>query len=83
MTRNPRRVFGAGGGRDAQLRGREDAREGSGVEAGRGRRFGVEADDVEELRDGRRFAEAAQRLTKAGKHVVAVKGGRSRSVRCS
>ena len=34
---------------------------------------------VEELRDGRRFAEAAQRLTKAGKHVVAVKGGRSRA----
>lgn len=34
---------------------------------------------VEELRDGRRFAEAAQRLIKAGKHVVAVKGGRSRA----
>ena len=34
---------------------------------------------VEELRDGRRFAEAARRLTDAGKHVVAVKGGRSRA----
>ena len=34
---------------------------------------------VEELRDGRRFAEAAQRLTRAGKHVVAVKSGRSRA----
>ena len=33
---------------------------------------------VEELRDGRRFAEAARRLTQAGKHVV-VKGGRSRA----
>ena len=34
---------------------------------------------VEELRDGRRFSEAAQRLTQAGKHIVAVKGGRSRA----
>jgi acyl-CoA synthetase (NDP forming) len=34
---------------------------------------------VEELRDGRRFAEAARRLTQEGKHVVAVKGGRSRA----
>lgn len=34
---------------------------------------------VEELRDGRRFAEAARRLTQAGKHVVVVKGGRSRA----
>ncbi|MBC7132870.1 MAG: CoA-binding protein [Roseovarius sp.] len=34
---------------------------------------------VEELRDGRRFAEAARRLVQAGKHVVAVKGGRSRA----
>ncbi|MGR3551989.1 acetate--CoA ligase family protein [Pseudooceanicola sp.] len=34
---------------------------------------------VEELREGRRFVEAARRLTDAGKHVVAVKGGRSRA----
>lgn len=33
---------------------------------------------VEELREGRRFAKVAQRLTEAGKHVVVVKGGRSR-----
>ncbi|MEP6276561.1 CoA-binding protein, partial [Hyphomonas sp.] len=34
---------------------------------------------VEELRDGRRFVEVARQLAKAGKHVVAVKGGRSRA----
>jgi len=32
---------------------------------------------LEELRNGRRFAEVAKKLTDAGKHVVAVKGGRS------
>ncbi|MBV1867546.1 MAG: acetate--CoA ligase family protein [Marinosulfonomonas sp.] len=32
---------------------------------------------LEELRDGRRFAEVAKKLTDAGKHVVVVKGGRS------
>lgn len=34
---------------------------------------------VEELRAGRRFAEVARRLSQAGKHVVVVKGGRSRA----
>ncbi len=34
---------------------------------------------LEELRDGRKFAEVAQRLTKAGKQVVVVKGGRSKA----
>ncbi|MBV1864044.1 MAG: CoA-binding protein [Rhodobacteraceae bacterium] len=32
---------------------------------------------LEELRNGRKFAEAAQRLTQAGKKIVVVKGGRS------
>ncbi len=32
---------------------------------------------LEELRNGRKFAQAAQRLTQAGKKIVVVKGGRS------
>lgn len=34
---------------------------------------------LEELREGRRFAAVARRLTAAGKRIVAVKGGRSRA----